>query len=279
MRRLLIIIFISWSLCLSAQIINIPWDYLTIQQGIEAASEGDTVLVDTGTFVERINFLGKNITLASKFLTSQDTNYISKTIINGDSLGTVVKIINGEDSTALICGFTIENGADSIGGGIQIINSSPKIKYSIITNNVALANGGGIYLLNSNAYISEVKINYNNTLGVSGNPPPGGGGLFSYGSSPYVVNSIIDNNTIIDDNTISSNDVRSNNFGGGVFMYESGGSIINCVISNNAVHSDDLSFGGGICSWRSSTTLMGLKINGNYIDFSFHLCRFSGKKK
>jgi len=56
--------------------INIPVDQPTIQAGINAASTGDTVLVQPGTYIENIDYNGKNITVASLFLTTQDTTYI-----------------------------------------------------------------------------------------------------------------------------------------------------------------------------------------------------------
>jgi hypothetical protein len=44
-----------------AQIIRVPADYPTIQEGIAAASNGDTVLVEDGLYYENIDFLGKNL--------------------------------------------------------------------------------------------------------------------------------------------------------------------------------------------------------------------------
>ena len=63
--------------------INIPADYPTIQEGIDAASPGDTVLVQPGTYVENINYNGQNIVVGSLTLTTGDSAYISQTIIDG----------------------------------------------------------------------------------------------------------------------------------------------------------------------------------------------------
>jgi len=59
-----ILITISTLTILSATVINVPADYSTIQEGINASVEGDTVLVAQGNYIENL-VLEKEIVLAS----------------------------------------------------------------------------------------------------------------------------------------------------------------------------------------------------------------------
>jgi len=58
-----------------------------------------------------------------------------------------VKAINGEDDTAMLCGFTIQNGSGTSnlgnirGGGIFVNNANPNITSCLITNNIAEVGG------------------------------------------------------------------------------------------------------------------------------------------
>lgn len=136
---------------MQAQIIHVPGDYPTIRQGIEAASNGDTVLVSDGIYYEQINFLGKKpLMVASRFLTDGDTSHIANTIIDGSlapdpDSASVVYFTSGEDTTSVLCGFTIRNGKgtytpdnelDRQGGGIWISGAGAKIIHNRITHNV-----------------------------------------------------------------------------------------------------------------------------------------------
>ena len=135
-RILFILCFIS---VVAGNTIEIPGDYSTIQAGIDAASDGDTVLVSPGTYVENINYGGKNIVVIGEDMET--------TIIDGNQSGSVVTITGGEDTTAVLNGFTIQNGSADYGGGIYIHGAGPTLKYLIIRNNLAgdsPQGGGGI---------------------------------------------------------------------------------------------------------------------------------------
>ena len=219
---------------LNANTINIPTDYTTIQAGINATVDGDTILVQPGTYVENMNFNGKNIVVGSLYLTTQDTSYISQTIIDGNHSGSVVTFNSGEDSTSILIGFAITNGRASSGGGINCLDySSPYLSNLIIMGNTAygVGGGGGIHCYHSSSPTLYNLVIKENISEQSNSTTSGGGGIsLRWDCSPYIVNTCINNNT-------------SNMDGGGIFIWHSSlASIINSTICNNTANGS----GGGI---------------------------------
>ena len=220
MKKLIFTIFFLYTSFSLAQIINVPSDQPTIQAGIAAASSGDTVLVAEGTYLENINFKGKAITVASHFILDQDTSHISKTIIDGSQpnnsdSGSVVTFNSGEDTTSVICGFTITGGT-----GTRVI--APVEPFS-------LRIGGGIFLDNSGAKIYNNIIRNNSTIDNTVNQC-GGAGIVS--GPPSVSKYLIIENNMIAENICSNS--RYSNYGAGLYIL-SNSKIANNIIKKNKI--------------------------------------------
>ena len=225
--------------CIDSCITNITQNTFstTIQIAINSSNNGDTIIVSPGTYVENITFNGKNIVLASEFLLNNDTSYISSTIIDGNQSGSVVNF-NGLDTTAVICGFVIQNGSGNAvssyleGGGIIIQNSSAKLENITIINNHADI-GGGIAIRNNNSNGSHLVLI--NQCRLKNNYADYGGGIRS--SSDY--NTLVIKNSFITDNTISQDK------GSAIIVGNNHQVIIeNCLITatpggSSVIHNDD----------------------------------------
>jgi serine protease len=111
-----------------ANTIHVPADQPTIQMAINAATNGDMILVSPGTYFEHIDYDGKAITI-------QSTNGAAQTTIDGSNSGTVVTFQNQEGLQSVLTGFTIRHGSESFGAGIMLQGASPTITKNIFFQN------------------------------------------------------------------------------------------------------------------------------------------------
>ncbi len=91
--------------------IRVPEDYATIQAAINAAQNGNTVLVAPGTYPGGITITGKTITLASYFHTTGDRSYINTTTISGGTTGVNVA---ANSPNVIVKGLRFTGGSDSL---------------------------------------------------------------------------------------------------------------------------------------------------------------------
>jgi len=135
----------------------VPTVYRTIKAAIDAAKDGDVVVVLPGTYHENINFLGKAITVQSTDPSNPDV--VDTTVIDGQDIDySIVRFANNETAASVLSGLTIKGGHKydaHVGGGIYVREASPTIRNNHIRNQSAFFAGGGIYLVESRARIID----------------------------------------------------------------------------------------------------------------------------
>jgi HYDIN/CFA65/VesB family protein/VCBS repeat protein/ASPM-SPD-2-Hydin domain-containing protein len=230
-----------------ANIIHVPSDEPTIQAAINVAANGDTVLVAPGTYKENINFMGKAITVTS-------ASGAQVTIIDGGGTAPVVTFSNGESSTSILNGFTVQNGFGSLnGGGIFINSASPTLTNNNISNNKA-CEGAGIAAISGSPIIKGNIISNNFQAGCSGGTGGGGIGLVG-GTSTQILGNVIANNTIgVEGGGIAmfgagTPQIRSNVIIGNVATSGGGISMVNqsdADITQNVIIGNSAPQGGGV---------------------------------
>ncbi len=148
----------------AAATIQVPEDHPTIPQAVQAASDGDLILVGPGTWPQSVNYRGRDITIRS-------TDGPEVTFINADPGRACVIIAQGED--AVLEGFTISGGSGMpylgsvAGGGIYIESSSPLIRNCIITGNSADF-GGGMHIATGNPVVEQCVFSNNSSMSNGG---------------------------------------------------------------------------------------------------------------
>ncbi len=218
--------------------LRVPQDYLTIQGGIEAAAQGDTILVSPGHYLENVTLGDKSVVLTSLYALSGNETHIRQTIIDGNASGSVVTIRGAAEPPITLTGFTLTNGLSNSGGGIFCQNASPLLQNLFITDNNTtgwFSSGGGIYCSNSAPSLTNVRI--------TGNAATLGGGIFSNYAEPRL------ENCLIAYNTVSGAKAR----GGGIYCG------MNSVfhLKTVTIKGNQSSWhGGGIYCWTNSTLII-----------------------
>ncbi len=223
--------------------------FCSIQPAIEAAADGDEIIVFPGVYVETINFLGKAVTLRSSV--GRDA-----TTIDGQRAGTVVTCSSGEGPDTVMDGFTITGGVSGGGGGMINDGADPTVVNCAFLANDGGSFGGGMYNRNTasptitgcvfagnHAQIGGAMLHSSSTAIVRdclflGNSALVGGGTENLGGAPtYIGCSFIGN--------------AGPYLGGGTVNGSSDATMINCLFAQNSS-----SFGGAVANSGSAATLV-----------------------
>ncbi|MDH4158431.1 MAG: right-handed parallel beta-helix repeat-containing protein, partial [candidate division Zixibacteria bacterium] len=261
-----LVVVLGWAGPARGTIINVPADQPNIQAGIEAAVDGDTVLVAPGHYYENVDFRSKEIVVSSHFMLDRDPHHIFNTIIDGsqpdysDSAG-CVRIFCSSTQSPVLQGFSLTGGTGTYymnpegqrcnrGGGVATDGGSPVIRYNYIHDNISNSSfpmgGGGICLQRGTPVVTNNIIVHNTGLfgcGIttsrsspvfrnnviaynSGGLSYGGGGIYQ-----WIGNGIYENNTVVYN--------ESTQPGGGIKVFQASAIICNSIIWGNQAPSGE----------------------------------------
>jgi len=204
-----------------------PWKTITFALSRVSATGGDDAVVHVGqgTYTRA---LGEVFPIIVKNKVSLIGAGANSTILDAGGIGRVIKCVAISDTATRVEGFTIRNGSNSSGGGGLFITagSALTIANNIITANKAPVTyvstspkselGGGIYILNSSPKILSNIIS-DNWVGAAALFKTGSGGwgggiaIFGDDSAPVISNNVISGNRAI-------NTAFATAFGGGIYI-------------------------------------------------------------
>lgn len=218
-------------------------DCMTIQEGVTAASPGDTVLVAPGTYTGLLN---RGIDFAGDDIVLRSTAGSAGTVIDCESLDRAFYFHSGESTNAVIEGFTVRNGFADEGGGIYCTEfSSCTVIDCVIEDCVAFGGyhgGGGIccdWESATRLYDCVIRRNESNMFG---------GGVVFMDYADMVIE-----RCVFEDNMASIS-------GGGLYIYYyTEGSVTGCTfVGNSSSH-----HGGGMLITQSNPTIENCTLYGN----------------
>lgn len=217
-------------------------DYTAIQPALNAAREGDTVLVKPGEYVirEPLDFNaspaatppgarppGKDLVLRSE--AGPESTVIRMAADPADPDYASVFVFGAEETRA-----SRLEGLTLIGGQGCFIRAAPEhTQY-----------GGGIFCIRSNVTIADCIIRENEAIGWQAGR---GGGVACWGCAPALQGCVVTNN--------------QSATGGGIYCYDSVVAVSNCIVEDNVAFMD----GGGVCSEDSNVTISDCRIAGNRV--------------
>jgi predicted outer membrane repeat protein len=254
----------------SALVIVVPAHQPTIQAAINAAQNGDYVLLQAGTYTGPGNY---NINFAGKAITVQGIEGPSQTIIDiqatPQNQRTGFIFHANESSASVLQGVTIKRGYQFNGAAIHISGSaSPTIRNCVFTENHADCWGGALYYENGAGPTIAACCFFNNYSADDG------GAIFGITGSPTIIDCQITNNVSAftggaittfggGSPKLSNSTLVGNSAYWGAAIYSSNLQIVNSIIWGNTGGSQQIYTGGQALSVRYSIVQGGYAGTGN----------------
>jgi hypothetical protein len=250
----------------------VPEQYATIGEAIDAAVDGDTIILAPGEYAERVDFAGKGITIRST--DPDDPAIVDQTIIAGDGGGCTVTFQSGEDRDSILEGVSLRGARANHsrrqeGGAVCVYaGTAPVLRGNAISDNDA-GNGAAVIVVDAAPRIENNRI-HDNTSGhlgaalfvseaadveILGNAITG-----NTGGSGAIKVTDEESNALIEGNTVADNETEFG-VGGIEISYGASAVIAGNTITGNVGHGD--SFAGGISVIRAIATIEANEITAN----------------
>ncbi|MDG2133912.1 MAG: right-handed parallel beta-helix repeat-containing protein [Phycisphaerales bacterium] len=243
MRILLAILSLACSPIALSDDLHVPQDHPTIQDAIDATDDGDRVLVEPGTWVERLDFKSKRISVVG--LAGAE-----ETVIDGSGPGrnSVATFKDCSSPEMKIIGLTFTGGkgrnmlprGEVQGGGILVEDSSPTFVNCIFRdNNAQYGSGGGGSILGGQPIFIGCRFIDNSADFI-------GGGLLIKEGAPQMIRCTFEGN--------------SASTGGGLYAWRhTHPTLLQC----HFLHNTASGYGGGLYTWHSTLALTACTFTGN----------------
>lgn len=237
---------------------QVPSEYATIQDAVNAALYGETILIAAGIYHERVSINEKKITL-------RGIDGDARAQIAGDGrMGPILQITGLASTGCEIEHLFLTNGRGSNGCGILIDHVDVLVRDCVLTGN---SGGGAVNLGSSSTFYS---------CAFDGNSAEiAGGGFRNESGSPILTECIVSSNSAgtygggiysssgrmtLMNSKVSENSTKSGAWGGGIYTDDGDFLAFNTIIEKNS----SLESGGGVFVAGGEALLSGCKFLGNY---------------
>ena len=240
--------------------LRVPTDYASIQDAIDASSDGESVCVAAGTYSESVDLSGKEITLegAGSGSTIVDAGGADRTLT-----------INDATISPTVRGFTFTGGDGNYGGGGYVGGLSPVLDDLVFDSNgctaVADCLGTGLYVL-GDVTMTDITVSNNEATPAAATADTiYGAGVYFNSASGSVTRMVVTANT----GDVSSGTTYGYVIGAGMSLYGSSVAFVDVELTDNVAYNSGVtadygSFQGAALALSvDSSTFDGLTISGN----------------